>query len=266
MGDPRPISTLTSARALRPALAKLNTLFEMNLSWAWNTTIQLSIDSSDTRGGLPGILALTLVALDANGYEPIAARYFTLGVDGKITYVTDADVAAWDAKQHDAARKPTNSVQTGLFTNIELQFRAKGDTSAPVKTFRHIAANLSDDELARSGGALAHLDTKGSIAAITKAASYLLWKPSFGKLRSFLLHHMVVMVSDDTGIPPRYSSPEGFTLDVFGSYRGAHFDFASREISKEMVHLWKERPHRHLPFRFGYYDSSGQSHLLFEHK
>jgi len=68
MGDPRPVTKLTAAKPLAAALAKLNELFQMNLSWAWNTTIQLSIDSSDTTGGLPGILSLTLVALDANGY------------------------------------------------------------------------------------------------------------------------------------------------------------------------------------------------------
>jgi hypothetical protein len=266
MGDPRPVMKLTAAKPLAAALAKLNELFDMNLSWAWNTTIQLSIDSSDTKGSLPGILSLTLVALDANGYEPIAARYFKLGPDGRIHYVTQADLDASDAAHPDASRKPTNSVQTGALTNIEIWFRTKGDPKSPVKVFRHIAADLSDDALARDGSALAYLETKHDIAAMTKAASYLLWKPSFGKIRSFLLQHMVLMVSDDTGIPPRYAHQTGFTEEVFGSYQGAHFDFANRDVAKEMVKLWSDGKPRPLPFRFGYYDNRGHPHLLFEHK
>ena len=266
MGDPRPITKLTAPKPLAAALAKLGTLFDMNLSWAWNTTIQLSIDSSDTKDTLPGILSLTLVALDANGYEPIAARFFKLGPDGKIIYLTQADVDAWDAAKHDASRKATNSVQRGDLIDIEIYFRSKGDPKAPVKVFRHIAADLSDDALAKDRSALAYLETKHDIAAITKAASYLLWKPSFGNIRDYLLQHMKLMVSDDTGIPPRYAHEKNFTEEVFGSYLGAHFDFANHDVAKEMVKLWSDSPSRPLPFRFGYYDNRGHSHLLFVHK
>ncbi|HEV7559133.1 MAG TPA: hypothetical protein VGO00_26850, partial [Kofleriaceae bacterium] len=168
MGDPRPITGLVAPKPLAAALAKLGTLFDMNLSWAWNTTIQLSIDSSETTHALPGILALTLVALDANGYEPIAARFFKLAPDGKIVYLAQADVDAWDTGKHDASRKATNSVQRGELTDIEIYFRAKSDAKAPVKVFRHIAADLSDDALAKDRSALAYLETKHDIAAITK--------------------------------------------------------------------------------------------------
>jgi len=258
MGDPRPVLALTDApKRLAAALAKLRPTVTMSLGWAWNTTDQLSIESSDTRAGLPNILALTLIALAAHGYEPLEARYFTVDDKGALTYLTA------DPAPETAARKATNSVQQGPFNDIEIVFRKKGDPSAPRKTFRHFATDLSDTG---DGHALAYLATKKDVGALTKAASYLLWKDSFSKIRDYLLQHMQLMVSDDTGIPPRYAKPAGFTQEVWGQYTGSFFGFAKQDVAKEMVALWRAQPARPLAFRFGYYDSKRHSHLLFTHR
>ena len=278
MGDPRPIAALSGgadadaaarSRRLATELAKIRGLVGPNLGWAWNTTIQLSIDSSETGRGLPGILVLALVALEANGYEPLEARFFTLGAKGAVVYLEQRDVDAWDAAAAAAARpgkhKPTNSVQEGAFNNVELVFRKKGDPAAPRKTFRHITGDLSDGGLAKQSGPLDHLAQKRDIAAMTKAASYLLWRDGFGKVRDYLLGSMRHMVSDDTGIPPRYSRPAGFTTEVWGSYTGPFFDWARGPVANEMVQLFKGNK-RPQPFRFGYYDGSKRAVLMYVHK
>jgi hypothetical protein len=271
MGDPRPIATIRDRAHLARELARLRETYAKNLAWAWNTTIQLSLDSSEgdaAREALPGILALALVALADNGYEPLEVRYFRLGADGAPVYLTDEDVAAVDAAAKPTRRthKPTNAVQQGAFDDVEIVFRARGDAAAPKKIFRHVTADLSDGALARDGAALAYLDKRDGIAALTKAASYLLWKPEFGTLRASLLARAKLMISDDTGIPPRYAAPAGFTHDVWGSYAGPHFSFANREVASEMVALWKAAPARSLPFRFGYYDKRGRAVLLYMHR
>jgi hypothetical protein len=262
MGDPRPLDKLKGAK-LTADLAKLRKMLAANLNWAWNTTIQLSIDSSESGAGIPGILTIALVALDAHGYEPLEARYFELGPDGALTYLTDEMVGTWDARpQTPPKRKQTHALQQGLFNNIEIVFRKKGDPSAPKKTFRHIAADLSDKGLAAHGGALAFLAKRSELAAITKAASYLLWKPEFDKIRALLLAKMKVMISDDTGIPPRYAKPAGFTQHTYGTYTGAFFAWARGEVEKEMIELWKNPTDKTMPFRFGYYDNRRTPHVL----
>src|SRR5207237_1222989 len=134
IGDPRPLGKLDKAR-LGSNLGKLRTSLAANLNWAWNTTIQLSDYSSETGAAIPGILTFALVALDVHGYEPIAARYFRISADGSLDYVTTEQVDQWDADQKaaKAKRKPTNSVQAGLFSNVEITFRKKGDPKAPSK-------------------------------------------------------------------------------------------------------------------------------------
>ncbi len=271
IGDPRPIGTLGPAK-LTADLARLRKMLAANLNWAWNTTVQLSIDSSESGAGVPGILTIALVALDAHGYEPVEARYFTLAADGTPTYLTTEELQAWEAQTRvrSTKRKQTNDVQQGLFNNIEIGFRKKGDATAPKKTFRHIAADLSDKGLTANGAALNYLTKRGDLAVLTKAASYLLWKPEFEKVRTALLSKMKIMVSDDTGVPPRFAKPAGFTQTFYGTYAGAFFDWARKgirgEVAKEFIEAWKNPAESTIPFRFGYYDSRRVAHLMITKK
>ena len=275
MGDPRPIMALggpadkdaaARGRRLAGALARVRQLVTPSLGWAWNTTIQLSIDSSETGLGLPGILTLALIALEANGYEPLEVRFFELGARGAIDYLDQAEVDAWDAAAvRPAKRKATHSVQEGAFNNIEIVFRRKGDPGAPRKTFRHITGDLSDGGLAKRSAPLDHLAQKRDIAAMTKAASYLLWRPDFSKVRDYLLGSMKHMISDDTGIPPRYARPAGFATDVWGTYTGPFFAWARGPVANEMVQLFRGN-RRPQPFRFGYYDAAKRPVLMHVHR
>jgi len=273
IGDPRPIGELGGKAKPRLAgeLGKLRKLLVGNLGWAWNTTIQLSIESSESGAGIPNILAIAMVALEAHGYEPLEARYFDLNADGSLTYLTQERIDAWDADPANlvtarAKRKKTHDLQHGIFNNIEIVFRKQGDASAPKKTFRHIAADLSDAGVEKHAGAIAYIDRKKSLAAMTKAASYLLWDADFDKLRTMLLARMKLMVSDDTGIPPRHARPAGFTQVVFGTYLGAFFKFADDDVEKEMVELWRGAAEKTLGFPFGYYDNRRNSHVMFTYK
>jgi hypothetical protein len=261
IGDPRAIDGIDRARLSRE-LARLRATLAKSYGWAWNTTIQLSLDSSEGARALPGILAITLVALAANGYEPLEVRYFKLGSDGGTIYLDDAAVAAADAAPRARGHKQTNAVQVGAFSDVEIVFRARGDAKAPKKVFRHISADLSDAGLAKDRAALAYLEQRPRVAAMTKAASYLLWKPEFAAIRDYLLAHATTMVSDDTGIPPRYGEPAGFTYEVWGSYAGTHFTFPRQDVARELVALWKREPARPLAFRFGYYDRRGRAVLM----
>ncbi|MBX3156502.1 MAG: hypothetical protein KF773_10920 [Deltaproteobacteria bacterium] len=268
MGDPRTLDALSGAGkrdVLATQLQRLRKTYEMNLGWAWNTTVQLSLDSGETGQGLPGILALALVAIDANGYELVEARYWHPTARGDVQYLTQRDVDAWDAAGRKSGKKITNAVQQGAFNDIELVFRKKGDPSAPAKTFRHLTGDLSDGGIKADGSSLAYLEQRKEVAAITKAASYHLWKDAFSKVRGYLLSHMKVMLSDDTGIPPRHAKAAGFTQEVWGTYTGTFFNWAPQDTARELVELFKGNK-REMPYKFGYYDNRNRSVLLVTRK
>ena len=215
------------------------------------------------RGPVPGQLTMFLAALVAHGYEPVGLRYFRVEADGSLHYFDDADLAAMAPVRAKRKRgKWVDPDYSAAFSNAELTFRKIGDSSGRLITHRHIAADLSDQAL-RGSGLLGYLDQRGPIAAMTKAASYLLWMGSFSTIRDYLLGHMVWMASDATGVPPRYASKAGFSQTTYGRFAGAYLDDAvGNDAEAAFRKLWAAQPYRKLGFRYGYPDAKKQVHLM----
>ena len=208
------------------------------------------------RGAVPGQLSFFITALAALGYEPVSLKFFTLQADGTLHYLDAKEIAALADTQ--ARRKKKSWVDTDFseaFTNSELTFRKAGDPKAPLVTHRHIAANLANN--AFPGSPLAkHLEAKGKVATMTKAASYLLWLSNFSGIRDYLLAHSAWMISDSTGIPPRHARRAGFKQTTYGKFAGSYLGASAAE-NDAFRKLWEEQPRRKLKFRYGYPDSEG---------
>jgi len=213
-------------------------------------------------GGIPGQLSFHITGMTAHGFEPVSLKYFTLDADGTIKYLSQADIDALAAKV--AKKKRPSWVDTDFseaYTNMELTFRKAGDASAPLVTHRHFAWNLGDNGF--KGSALEkHLQAKGKIVAMTKAASYLIWSSSFRAIRDYLLSNMVWMASDSTGIEPKAAKKAGFVQTTYGTYKGAFLEEAVPSVNEQMLEMWEKQPKRKLPFRYGYPDNEKHVHLM----
>lgn len=257
-GDPRRIKDLDTAR-LRTGLLEVEKRVKGLFAYAESTSenmMQLQ------RGDIPGQLAFFLVALRAHGYEPVGLRYFRLEPSGAVHYLTTEEIAAEEGTR---ARK-LSSVWVSpdfaeAFSNAELTFRKAGEKDAPLRVHRHIAANLADAHLRKDPSVLLHLEAKGKVAAMTKAASYLLWAEGFSLVCKYLVEHMAFMVSDSTGLPPGIALRAGFTMETYGRFEGP-FLAARKSVADEYKKLWSEQPPRELNFRYGYPDSSKSNHLV----
>ena len=247
-GDIRPMDKLAPERLtheLAVHRAHLERLFEK----AHSRTDNLEKESQTD---LPGEIVFDLAALVVHGAEPVSLRYFKLAPDGTPVYLTQADV---DAQAHHPA------ATRELFQNAELRFREGKD--GPVRTLRHMAFNLDDAHLKADPSLLAHLSAKGKVAAMTKAASHLLWNDHFSSIRGWLIDHTDWMISDSTGIPPRYAQPAGYVQDTYGTFDGpALFGLYDKRDADDLKHLFKSEPARDLAFRYGYPDQAGHAHLL----
>ena len=212
-------------------------------------------------GAVPGQLGFFITGAALMGYEPVSLRYFNLGADGSVHYLTTAEVTALAPKK--ARRTKGSWVDTDYseaFTFMEFRFRKAGDANAPVITHRHFSADLSNSKFV--GSPLEkYLLARGSVVAMTKAASYLLWNSNFSGIRDFLLSHMTFMFSDSTGIPPRFAKKAGFTQTTFGRFTGSYLD-ADPEVSDAFVKLWSGQKAQKLPFRYGYPDIAGNVHMM----
>lgn len=197
-GDPTRLAKLDKAK-LRTALSNYRAAIEGLLSLNDSTTENMR--KLET-GGIPGQLSFHLTGMTALGFEPVSLKFFNLDPTGTIHYLTQAEIDALAPKK---ARKIKGGwVDTDFseaYTNMELSFRKAGDPKAPIVVHRHFAANLANN--AFKGSPLEkHLLAKGKVAALTKAASYLIWNDGFSGIRDYLLANMVWMSSDSTGIRP----------------------------------------------------------------
>lgn len=252
-GDPRRWKTLTDAKKLKASLSAISNASASTL--LSNDSLSKNL-SATQQGELPGQLSMHLMGLSLAGQEPVSVRFFRLEPDGTLHYLTTEEISAVEgttAKNLKASWKSPDF--SPAFANVEVQFVPKGNLTAPRRTHRHFAANLANDSL--PAGLMKHLESKGRVTTMTKAASYLLWREAFSVVRDWLLANSAFMVSDSTGIPPRHWTQKGCTVDAFGAFEKS-FLGTWEGYQEELRTLFKTA--KRVPMRFGYPDGSASKH------
>ncbi|MFO0755513.1 MAG: hypothetical protein U0359_03430 [Byssovorax sp.] len=262
-GDPRRIrkmgknSLTRSLRQLRMELGEL---------------IFLDFSNSDTlkktqRGDIPGEIGLFLVGLAMHGMEPVNLRYFNLTPEGDIHYLSEAEIDAVESKiavhKKDSWTPPDFSE---AFSNVEITFRPKGAPAGePLRVHRHIAENLGNGRLGKDPRLLRYLEKKGHVRAMTKAASYLLWKDAFSQIRDYLLGNMDFMISDSTGIPGALDE-ERLRRQHLRHLQGRSCSPTRQRTS--FIRYWKKRPETdRCPSATGAHRlTAAQNHLMVTHR
>jgi hypothetical protein len=254
-GDVRGMSKVPTAR-LRDALAMNRRHLKKLLGLTYSKTTNLDLEG---RSALPGEVVFLMAALAVHGLEPIALRYFSIREDGTLHYFTNEELAAPDKRAPGRAPAPE-------FSNVEIEYANAGATER-LGVIRHLSQDLSDKALQSNTGLLLHLSKKGAVAAMTKAASHLLWADEFSMVRNYLLKNAVWMISDSTGIPPRFATAAGFVQDTFGKFDGpARYGPIEPWDSRDFRKLFAENPKKDLGFQFGYADIHRQIHLVVTRK
>jgi len=253
-GEVRGIEHVPAAR-LRDALAMNRRHLKKLLGLTYSKTTNLDIEG---RGALPGEIVFLMAALVVHGFEPVSLRYFSIRDDGTLRFLTEDDFRALDRAM---PRAPGHAPPLE-FSNVEIAYKKVGSNDPP-HVIRHISQDLSDKALETSGGLIRYLSSKGPVSAMTKAASHLLWADEFSLIRNYLLQNAVWMISDSTGIPPRFASAAGFVQDTFGKFDGpARYGPIEPRDAHDFRKLFAENPRRDLGFQFGYADVHRQIHLV----
>lgn len=256
-GDPRRLSGLTDSKALKASLAAIANASTSTLMS--NDSLSKNL-SATQRGELPGQLSMHLMGLALADQEPVSVRYFRVEPDGSLHYYSKEEVTELEGKTASKLKSTWRAPDfSPVFANVEIQFVPKGQPDAPRRTHRHIAANLANDSIPPS--VLKHLEAKGRVTVMTKAASYLLWNEAFSTMRMYLVTHADFMVSDSTGVPPRYWTAKGCTVEAYGAFEKSFlgtWEGYQEELRKTFATA------RKLPMRFGYPDGSPgkHSHLM----
>ncbi len=264
-GDPRRFKSVKDAAVLKQNLNGL--LMTSGTTLLSNDSKSVNL-SSIQRGELPGQLSMHLIGLALHSMQPISVRFFRIEPGGSLHYYSEAEIEALDGLKAGKLKPEWKSPDfSPAFANVEVKFVPKGEPSAAPRVHRHIAANLSDDGFAKNPGLLAYLEAKGHVAAMTKAASYLLWNPSFSVIREYLMARADFMFSDSTGLLPRYVKKAGLTMETYGSFQKSFLGTVA-VLEEELRKEFAAQPKRKLPMRFGYPDGSPEkrSHMMVVHR
>lgn len=258
-GDPRRWKALTDKAELKRSLKVVSEASESTLINNDSVSEKMSVAQ---RGELPGQLSMHLMGLALAGQEPVSVRFFRLEADGTLHYLSQEDIDALEEttakKLHKEWKSPDFSP---AFANVEVQFVPRGKPDAPRRIHRHFAANLANKKV--PPGLIAHLEAKGRVTTMTKAASYLLWDGGFSKLRNWLLANSAFMVSDSTGMPPSLWKENGCTVDAYGKFEKPFLvESEADPVADEMRALWATA--KKVPMRFGYADGTEKKndHLM----
>ena len=252
-GDPQALTRL-NAKEVKTALATVAT--ELKSLYHSNFSVTMNMITAMRGGALPTQLIFSLSALGIHGYELTSVHYFKVTRDGTLAYVTDADLEAINKLKDVGARNRA-------FANVEIKFHKRGATKD--QTYRHVLANLDDAHIKTTPGALKYLEGKGQVAMMTKAASYLLTFDDFGKMRKYVIDHAEWMVSDTTGLAPKWGTPAGFEYETYGQWDAPNMA-AGTSIAPSWKAMYASQPKRDLKFRFGYPDHHLHGHLIIMRK
>ena len=126
------------------------------------------------------------------------------------------------------------------------------------QTLYYFQANVADGSACESF--LGWLGSLGSGASYLKAASYLMHRDGFTKVRAFLLGTSQLIVEDDSGIPFRHFAPDMWKIRVFGEYAQPIF---SGYYQNDFRDAYATRANAGaLPFGAGYQVLSDKANIL----
>lgn len=252
-GDVRSVETVISPR-LGSALAMNRRHLKKLLGLTYSKTSNLDIEG---RSAIPGEIVFILAALAVHDLEPVALRYFAIRDDGTLRYFEKDELPPVASAAQAPGKAPPPE-----FANVEIEYKKPGSSDSRA-VIRHISQDLSDHALQSNAGLLRYLSSKGSVSAMTKAASHLLWADEFSMIRNYLLKNAQWMISDSTGIPPRFATAAGFVQDTFGKFDGpARYGPIEPRDAHDFRKLFAENPRKDLGFQFGYADVHRQIHLV----
>lgn len=256
-GDPRRIKNITTEQ-LKASLQLIRSTSSGLLTANDSKTENLM---KGQRGEIPGQLSFFLIALAVHGYEPVSLKYVKTNPNGSLRYLTVTELESLEKNEAKLLNKVWVAPDfSEAFDNLELiAVKKGGDPAKDRLVHRHFAQNLDDTHFGRDEGMKGYLKARTPIVAMTKAASYLLWRDNFSTIRNYLLENMRFMVSDSTGIPPKFALPAGFTQEAYGKFNES-FLGANAEYNSAFRALWKDA--KPLNFRYGYLDKSLSKHML----
>lgn len=142
---------------------------------------------------------------------------------------------------------------------VLITFLPRGETSP--RRLYYFSVDLADYSLKDKREFSQFLKRLPEPATYLKAASYLMYRDRYSRIRSLILSKSAALLQDDSGIPLKEFEPSHWDLKFFGSYDHPIALFKDR-FQPELVAAYHERGGEPLDFGLGYKHRAGEANLM----
>lgn len=195
---------------------------------------------------LKGVLPVLLFFMAREKTQILEIKYWLMHPDGEIK-----ETSALDGEKPEGQGIP----------GVRIVFTSPGSTER--QTLYYFSLNLSNDSWKRQEHFVKFLNGFGPLATFEKAASYLMFNPSFSLIREFILDRSLYVLQTDSGIPLRHFDQTAWSLRFYGRYDCPIRLFRNCRQA-DMAEIYRKREDiRPLPFGFGYHHRVQTSNLMF---
>ncbi len=231
---------LLSPAALSANLQNLVKSLQSIIHLSFFRTLDMEVDLQ--KGEISGVWPILYIFLTRTGHEVLSTERVFLDSEGVVKRVSHS------------VPVPTKSVE-----GLHIVFQGHGVKSQELYYFK---ANVSDTALKKNESFLKFTGSRGKGVSYLKAASYLLHKGYFSRIREFLLSQSLAVLQDDSGIPYHFFDDPRWHTTLYGSYLGV-LELFKDQYQTNLRKAYMERNDvKPLPFVTGYTFSRKSNVLL----
>jgi hypothetical protein len=214
-----------------------------------NFFITDKLNNSLGKPEMQGILPILLFFLAREKTQVLDVRYWLMKPDGAIEESPAAGPRIFS--REDIAGVRIDFVRVGSQEN---------------QTLYYFRVNLRNDSLKRHEKFIAFLKGFGPLTTFAKAASYLMHKPNYSKIRQLILDQSLFVLEGDSAIPLKYFDRTAWNLRFFGAYTSP-INYFKNYQQKDLAEIYRKGTDvLPLPFGIDYRHRVNTSNLMFASK
>ena len=187
-----------------------------------------------------GVLPILMVFISGTGHDILDVK--------KVSIDPEGEIQAWEDRDE------------GSVSGVKILFRKPGESRT--RELLYFSQDLTDCGLLRRPEFVTYAGSLHEPVTYLKAASYLMHKPHFSKIRSIILDNSKAVLEDDSGIPLKFFGQGRWEMGFYGTYSRPIPLF----IEWAQPDMWEafhgDFPPEPLNFGIGYRHRAGDSHLI----
>jgi hypothetical protein len=233
-----PLPSLDSIkRNLERSIRNIRNFNDLFLKLSFYRTNGMRDDFEDKL--VEGVIPVLMTLIVRTGGEISSVSHVSLDTEGKIV--------PWLHNEPDSKR----------IQGVRIEFINQDRSFATVYYFR---TDLEDSGLKQHPEFLRFVSSQGDVTTMLKAASYLMHRPTFSKIRKLVIDKSALVMQDDSGIPLSFFPKEKWSRRFYGAYTEPIPLFACRaQHDLKMAYC---NPDGKVPFSYGYKFHRNQSNIM----